>query len=242
MERDDLRRDVLRGVRDGFPIGLGYFAVAFSLGITAKHAGLSPVQGFLASILNHASAGEYALFSLIAANAAYWESAMVSCIANARYLLMSAALSQRFSPDTAFLHRVFVGFGITDEIFGLGVAHRGWISPPYLYSAFLLADVFWASGTATGIVAGSILPASAVSALSVAIYGMFLAIIIPPMREDRVVAVLVPVSFACSFACSVLPVMRTLSSGFQTILLTVVIAALAAAFFPVKEIEGGEAA
>ena len=242
MERDGLRRSILHGVRDGFPIGLGYFAVAFSLGITAKHAGLSPAQGFLASFLNHASAGEYALFSLIAANAAYWEVAMVICIANARYLLMSAALSQRFSPDTAFLHRVFVGFGITDEIFGLGIARKSWISPPYLYSAFLLADLLWSSGTAAGIVAGSALPANVVSALSVAIYGMFLAIIIPPMREDRVVAALVPVSFACSFAFSVLPVLKTLSSGFQTIILTVTISALAAAFFPVKDVEGGETA
>ena len=243
MERDDLRRSILRGVRDGFPIGLGYFAVAFSLGITAKHAGLSPAQGFLASFLNHASAGEYALFSLIAANAAYWETAMVICITNARYLLMSAALSQRFSPDTAFLHRVFVGFGITDEIFGLGIAHRGWISPPYLYSAFLLADVFWSTGTATGIVAGSVLPARVVSALSVAIYGMFLAIIVPPARKDRVVAALVLISFACSFAFSVLPVLKTLSSGFQTIFLTVAIAAPAAALFPVEDdAEGGETA
>lgn len=242
MERDKLRRDILRGVRDGFPIGLGYFAVAFSLGITAKHAGLSPAQGFLASILNHASAGEYALFSLIAANAAYWETALVICITNARYLLMSAALSQRFSPGTAFFHRILVGFGITDEIFGLGIAGREWISPPYLYSAFLLADVFWASGTATGIVAGNALPANAVSALSVAIYGMFLAIIIPPARENRVVAALVLISFACSFAFSALPVLAALSSGFQTILLTVAISALAAALFPVNDAEEGEAA
>lgn len=242
MEQDDLRRTILRGLRDGFPIGLGYFAVAFSLGITAKHAGLSPAQGFLASFLNHASAGEYALFSLIAANAAYWETAMVICITNARYLLMSAALSQRFSSDTSFFHRFFVGFGITDEIFGIGIAQKGWISPPYLYSAFLLADVLWASGTATGIVAGNALPANVVSALSVAIYGMFLAIIVPPMRKDRVVAALVPISFACSFAFSVLPILRTLSSGFQIILLTVAISALAAAFFPVKDMEGGEAA
>ncbi len=242
MEAEDLRRAILRGARDGFPIALGYFAVAFSLGITAKHAGLTAAQGFLASFLNHASAGEYALFSLIAANAAYWEVATVSCIANARYLLMSAALSQRFSPDTAFIHRVFVGFGITDEIFGLGIARRDWVSPPYLYSAFLLADLFWASGTATGIAAGNVLPSNVVSALSVAIYGMFLAIIIPPAREDRTVAGLVLVSFACSFAFSVLPMLSALSSGLRTILLTVAISALAALCFPVKAEEGGATA
>ena len=242
MHSDSLRREILRGARDGVPIGLGYFAVAFSLGITAKTAGLTALQGFIASFLNHASAGEYALFSLIAAGAAYWEVAAVICITNARYLLMSAALSQKFSPDTPFIHRPLVGFGITDEIFGLGVARPGWLSPAYLYSAFLVADLCWASGTATGITAGNVLPANIVSALSVAIYGMFLAIIIPPARKDKIVAALVLISFACSFAFSVLPVVRELSAGMQTILLTVAISALAALLFPVRAEEGGEAA
>ncbi len=242
MPSESLRRDLLRGARDGVPIGLGYFAVAFSLGITAKGAGLSPVQGFLASFLNHASAGEYALFSLIAAGAAYWEVALVICITNARYLLMSAALSQKFSPDTPFIHRPLVGFGITDEIFGLGVAQKGWLSPAYLYSAFLVADLCWSSGTATGIVAGNVLPVNVVSALSVAIYGMFLAIIIPPARGDRIVAALVALSFVCSWLFSVLPLLSGLSDGMKTILLTVAISAAAAARFPVKEPEGGEAA
>ena len=241
MERDQLRRDILRGARDGLPIGLGYFAVAFSLGITAKTAGLTAVQGFIASFLNHASAGEYALFSLITAGAAYWEVAVVICITNARYLLMSAALSQKFSPDTPLFHRPLVGFGITDEIFGLGVARPGWLSPVYLYSAFLVADLFWASGTATGITAGTVLPANVVSALSVAIYGMFLAIIIPPARKDKVVLGLVLISFAASFAFSVLPGMRELSAGMQTIVLTVAISALAALLVPIKAEEGGAA-
>ena len=239
--RDTISRDIPRGARDGFPIGLGYFAVAFSLGITAKHAGLNAAQGFLASFLNHASAGEYALFSLIQQNAAYWEVAAVIFITNARYLLMSAALSQRFSPKTPFPHRVLSGFCITDEIFGLGIAYPPPLSPPYLYSAFLVAALCWASGTACGIVAGNILPGRVVSALSVAIYGMFLAIIIPPARKNRAVAVLVLASFACSFVFSVLPALRFLSAGLQTILLTVTLSALAALLFPVEEAsEGGE--
>lgn len=236
-----MRRSIARGARDGLPIALGYFAVAFSLGITAKAAGLSPAQGFLASFLNHASAGEYALFTLIAAHAAYWEVAAVIFITNMRYLLMSAALSQKLSDDTPLLHRFLLGFGITDEIFGLGVAYEGKLRPAYLYSAFLLADLFWSSGTACGIVAGNILPGNVVSALSVAIYGMFLAIIIPPARRDRVVAVLVAVAFACSFACSVLPLVRSMSGGMRTILLTVAISSAAAVLRPVRE-EGGEAA
>ena len=242
---NDLKSAVRHGLRDGFPIGLGYFAVAFSLGINARNAGLTVFQGFFASFLNHASAGEYALFSLIAAGAAYWETALVICITNARYLLMSAALSQKFSPDTPFIHRPLVGFCITDEIFGLGVARPEPLRPVYLYSAFLLADLCWASGTAMGITAGNVLPSQAVSALSVAIYGMFLAIIIPPARQNRVVGALVLISFMCSFAFSVLPLVSALSSGMKTIVLTVAISAAAAALFPGSENgseKGGEAA
>lgn len=235
------RRRFLRGVRDGIPIGLGYFAVAFSLGITARAAGLHAAQGFLASFLNHASAGEYALFSLIAAHAAYWEVALVIFITNARYLLMSASLSQRFAPGTKLIHRLGVGFCITDEIFGLGIAFPGRLEPAYLYGAFLFAATCWASGTALGITAGNILPARIVSALSVAIYGMFLAIIIPPARSDRTVRLLVLASFAASGLVAALPALASLSSGMKTILLTVSISALAAVLFPVREEGGGEA-
>ena len=244
MPTSDLRSELLRGARDGLPIGLGYYAVAFSLGITAKAAGLSPIQGFIASFLNHASAGEYALFSLIAANAAYWEVAAVILITNMRYLLMSAALSQKLHPNTGMHHRFLLGFGITDEIFGLGIAYKGFLRPAYLYSAFLVAAVMWASGTASGIVAGNILPTNIVSALSVAIYGMFLAIIIPPARQNRVVAVLVAVSFACSFAFSVLPFVSAPASRMRPIVLPVAISAAGALLRPLADAasEGGEAA
>lgn len=243
MDQDNnLKREILRGARDGLPIGLGYYAVAFSLGITARHAGLSAAQGFMASFLNHASAGEYALYSLIAAGGAYWEVAVVIFITNMRYLLMSTALSQKFKPGSAMIHRVLVGFGVTDEIFGLGIAQRGWLSPAYMYSAFLVAELFWSSGTASGIVAGNILPASAVSALSVAIYGMFLAIIIPPARHNRVVAFLVAASFLCSYVFSVLPLLSGVSSGMKTIILTMAISAVGAVLFPVKFQKEGEPA
>ncbi len=234
------RQYFLRGIKDGIPIGLGYFAVAFSLGISAKLAGLNAFQGLLASLLNNASAGEYAGFALIGADAAYLEVALVIFIANARYLLMSCALSQKFSPSTPFYHRLLIGFDVTDELFGLAIAQEGFLVPVYMYGAFLATIPMWAAGTALGIVAGNILPARIVSALSVAIYGMFLAVILPPARKDRVVAALVLVSFAASFAFSVLPLLRTLSSGMQTIILTTVISAVAALLFPVRESEEAE--
>ena len=114
---------------DGIPIGLGYLAVSFSLGIAAKNAGLSPAQSFLASMLCNASAGEYAGFTLIAAGAAYLELAIMTLIVNARYLLMSCAMSQRMAPGTPLYHRLFMAFDITYELFGIAIARPGYLNP-----------------------------------------------------------------------------------------------------------------
>lgn len=231
------RKVFCEGMRDGFPIALGYFAVSFSLGIAARNAGLTPMQGFWASLLNNASAGEYAAFTLIAAKATYWEVAVITLIANARYLLMSCALAQRFAPDTPFFHRLLIGYDVTDELFGITIARPGCLNPYYTYGAILLAAPAWAIGTALGIMAGNLLPLRVVSALSVALYGMFLAIIIPPARKSRIVAGLVLISFVLSFACEHLPGVSALSGGTRTIILTVPISAAAAVLFPVKREE-----
>ena len=224
-----------RGMYDGIPIALAYFAVAFSLGIMAKKAGLTQFQGFLSSILNHASAGEYAEFTVIAAGAPYVEMALVILITNARYLLMSCSLSQRFAPDAPVYHRLLVGFGITDEIFGISIGRPGTLNPFYSYGAMAIALPSWSVGTAIGIAAGNILPGSVVSALSVALYGLFLAIIIPPTRKNKVIGGIIAVSFFLSGLFSRLPFTAGLSESMRTILLTVLIAGAAAVLFPVKE-------
>ena len=229
------RQALQEGVRDGMPIALGYFVVAFTLGIAARNAGLSPFQGFLASFFNNASAGEYAAFIVIAADRPYLEMALITLVANARYLLMSCVLSQRFSPDASIWHRIFVGFDVTDEIFGISAARPVPLDPYYNYGAMLVALPGWSVGTAVGIIAGNALPAAVVSALSVALYGMFLAIIIPPARKNRVIGMFVAIAFAASFAASVLPVVSELSGGTRTILLTVILAAVAAAKYPRDE-------
>lgn len=234
------RRIFLNGMRDGVPIALGYFAVSFSLGIAARNAGLTPLQGFFASLLNNASAGEYAAFTLIAANATLFQVALITLIANARYLLMSCALAQRFAPGTPFFHRLIIAYDVTDELFGITISRPGCLNPFYTYGAILLAAPAWAFGTAFGIMAGNALPLRAVSALSVALYGMFLAIIIPPARKNRIVALLVAVSMALSFLTSRL--FAGISSGTKVIILTVAISAVAAWLWPVKkeDTDGGE--
>ena len=238
----ETNRTCLRnGVRDGLPIALGYFAVSFTLGIAARNAGFSPLQALLASVTNNASAGEYAAFAIIAAGGTYLEVAVMTLIANARYLLMSCALSQKLAADTPLRHRLLLAYDITDEIFGISVARPGKLNPWYTYGAMLVAIPGWGLGTFLGVVMGNILPARAVSALSVGLYGMFLAIVIPPARHSRVIAGLVAVSFALSFAASSWEALAGVSSGVKTIVLTVVISLAAALLFPVKE-EGGDGA
>lgn len=223
-----------KGMRDGIPIGLGYLAVSFSLGITARNIGLTPFQGFLVSLLNNASAGEYAGFTVMATDAAYIEIILVTFITNIRYLLMSCALSQRFSPDTPLIHRFLIGYDVTDELFGITIARPGNLKPCYTYGAMVLAIPGWSIGTAIGVMAGNILPGRVVAALSVALFGMFIAIIIPPAKENKVIAGLVAVSFICSFCFAKLPVLSDLSDGTRTIILTVAISGIAAYFFPLK--------
>lgn len=229
------KQAIKEGIRDGIPIALGYFAVSFSLGVAARNAGLSAFQGFLVSLLNNASAGEYAGFTVIAANAAYFEIFLMTLIANARYLLMSCSLSQKFSPDTPLIHRLLIGYDVTDELFGITIARPGFLDPFYSYGAFMVAIPGWSIGTALGVIAGNALPARIVSALSVALFGMFLAIIIPPSKQNKVVCAFVLISFACSFAAAKLPRISDLSGGTRTIILTVILAGLAAYFFPVEE-------
>ena len=156
----------------------------------------------------------------------------MTIIANARYLLMSCAMSQRFSPDTPMIHRFFVAFDLTDELFGIAIGRPGYLNPYYSYGAFLVALPGWSIGTAAGVIAGNLLPGDMVKALSGSLFGMFLAIIIPPARKDKVVLVLIIISFAASYLCSRLPVIRDISSGTRTIILTLIIAGIAAWRFP----------
>lgn len=121
--------EALRGLRDGIPIALGYFAVAFSLGIIAKRGGLTAVQGFITSFFTRASAGEYGVYTLVALSAGYVEVVAMSLVTNLRYLLMSAALSQKIAPGTSMLKRLLMACCVTDEVFGISIAHEGYTPP-----------------------------------------------------------------------------------------------------------------
>ncbi len=229
------RSEFIKGLRDGVPIGIGYLAVSFSLGITARECGFTALQGFIASITTIASAGEYIGFTLFAANATLLQLIIMTLITNARYTLMGFALSQRMPEGASLKTRLFTGVSITDEIFGITIARPGPVNPYYPFGAAAMSAPLWSIGTALGITMGNILSARIVSALGVALFGMFLAVIIPVCRKDRAAALAVIASFAASGCARFIPFLKSLSAGNRTILLTLVISALFAVLFPVPD-------
>lgn len=237
IESSSCHSDWLKGMRDGIPIAMGYFAVAFSLGIIASKAGLTWWMGAISSWLTRASAGEYGVYSLAALGASYAEVVGLSLVANMRYLLMSTAITQKFREGTSLLKRMMVASCITDEVFGISIAYPGKLAPSYTFGAMIVSTALWSAGTACGIVAGDVLPSSIVSALSVALYGMFLAIIIPPAKQDKSVLYAVISSFVLGGLCAYMPVIREMSSGTRTIVLTVLIASIVAVLCPVVDDE-----
>ena len=235
MEQQNDKISFFKGMRDGVPIALGYFAVAFTLGITAGKAGMNALQSSLMSALMLASAGEFAAISMIGSGAGVMEMIVTTVVINMRYLLMSSALSQKVQPNRPFLHRIFMSYAVTDEIFGISMTVPGKLNPFYQYGAASVAGPGWAIGTFLGTVVGMVLPAPVMSAMSVAIYGMFLAVVVPPARKNKIIAAVVVISMSVSLLFQSIPGLKNISSGFQIILLTVLISAAAAILFPVQE-------
>jgi len=224
-----------QGCVSGIPIGLGYFAVSFALGIAARDAGMNGIQSFFMSAGMVASAGEFAAIELIRTGAGVLEMILTCLIVNLRYLLMSCALTQKLSPDLKFFHRFGLAYCITDEIFALSAAVPGYLNPFFTYGITLVSVSGWCLGTVLGVTAGNILPERLVGALSVSLYGMFLAIIIPPSKKNMFIGILVAVSMALSFLFSVTPGLKQISAGFKIIILTVLIAGAAALIHPQEE-------
>ena len=224
------RKKFLEGLRDGLPIALGYLAVSFGIGISCHAAGITAFQGFLMSLFNNASAGEYGGITVITENAGVWMMVLMTLIINARYMLMSCALSQKLSPDTPLGVRMLIGFDVTDEVFGIAIAQEGLLNVWYFIGAMCAALPGWSLGTLFGALAGNVLPVWAMNGFSVMLYGMFLAIIMPEGKKNRVVLGCIGVSFVLSaLAAKLLPM---LSGGMRILLLTIFISAAAAILFP----------
>lgn len=224
-----------QGFKDGIPICLGYFAVSFTFGLQCGIGGLSIFEATLISFTNLTSAGQFGGLELILSQASYVEMAFTQLILNLRYILMSTSLSQKLEKETSLFQRMIVSHGITDEIFGVSMMQKGRLSPYYSYGVMSAAIPGWTFGTFIGIAIGNVLPMDLLNALSIAIYGMFIAIIIPPAKNNKVILGIVLASMIMSGLFQILPILNQISGGFKIIIVTIVIASFAAYFFPIKE-------
>ncbi|MBR2528677.1 MAG: AzlC family ABC transporter permease [Blautia sp.] len=216
---------------------MGYFAVSFTFGMMAVSGGLTIGQAVLISLTNLTSAGQFAGLDIMIAQGSLWEMVLTELIINLRYCLMSFSLSQKLVRDEPWAHRFLVSFGVTDEIFGVSASQPGKVSPFYNYGMMTVAIPGWSLGTLVGGISGSLLPDFLVSALSVAIYGMFLAVIIPPAKKSPSVSGVVIGAMLISTLFAFAPVLNQVSSGFVIIITTVIVAGLAALIAPVPEEE-----
>ena len=229
-----LKKDFLKGVKDGIPICLGYLSVSFGFGILATGLGLSILAAVGISLTNLTSAGQVAGVGIIAAGGSLIEMALTQLVINIRYSLMGISLSQKLDGSFNTFHRLLASFGITDEIFAVAVSQKS-VSPFYMYGLIGISALGWVSGTFLGAAAGNILPAAISSAMGIVLYGMFLAIIIPPAREHRGVFFAVLIAAALSILFSY--VLTAVSSGFAIIICSVNAAAACAVLFPVADEE-----
>lgn len=225
------------GFRHGIPIGLGYFSVSIAFGIKAVSGGLTPFQAVLISLTNLTSAGQFAGITVIAAGASLLEMALTQLVVNLRYALMSLSLSQKLHASVGTLKRCVIAFGNTDEIFAVASSQRGSLGLRYMLG-LMTAPIFgWSLGTLTGAVADTLLPDIVRSALGIALYGMFIAIVVPPMKKQGSVRAVVTISLVISTAFYYIPGLSSLSPGFVIIICTLAAAGMGAYLFPLPDEE-----
>ena len=225
----------IRGVRRGLPVGVGYFSVSFGFGAMAVSQGLKALDAALISLTNLTSAGQFAGLTLIVAAASLWEIVLTQLVINSRYGLMSLALSQRLGKDVTILGRMAMAFVNTDEIFALAMTEKEPVSTSFMLGLGSLPVLGWSLGTLSGALAGSVLPQNIRTALGVMLYGMFIAIVVPPARQNKPVLITAGLAMALSCLFAWAPVLNTVSPGVAIVVCTVAAAAFCAWKFPIKE-------
>ncbi len=230
------RNDYFLGVRDSLPVGIGYFAVSFGFGVAAIHT-INVVQATVMSLTNLTSAGQFAAVGVIAAASSLWIMLLTQLVINSRYALMSLALSQKLGKDFGILQRLVVAFFNTDEIFALAMQRPVPLTVSYMYGLGLTPLIGWTSGTLLGALAGDILPPSVSTALGVALYGMFVAIVVPQAVESKAkrLTTLLAATLSCLFTW--MPWLKSIDSGLAIVLCTVIAAAVCAVLFPLDDKE-----
>lgn len=224
-------------MQSGMPVGMGYFSVSFGFGAMAVAQGMKVLDATLISITNLTSAGQFAGLTLIVAAATLWEMVLTQLVINSRYALMSLALSQRMGEKIGVLPRLLIAFFNTDEIFALAMARKEPLTVPFMLGLGTLPMLGWTLGTLCGALAGSVLPVSIRTALGVMLYGMFIAIVVPPAKMDRKILAAVVLALVFSSLFVWVPVLQKISAGISIVACTVAAAAICAALFPIKEEE-----
>ena len=230
----------LHGLRQGIPIGVGYFSVSFGFGTMAVAEGLRVLDAVLISATNLTSAGQFAGLTLIVAAAALAEMVLTMLVINSRYALMSLALSQKMGSRIGVLPRLLIGFFNTDEVFALAMAQREPLTVPFMLGLGTAPILGWTLGTWMGALAGSLLPPSVRVALGVMLYGMFIAIVVPPARKEKPVLVTVILGAVCSCLFAWVPGLKNISGGIAIVISTLVAAGFCAWRFPVDDGEVAE--
>ncbi|MBQ5910555.1 MAG: AzlC family ABC transporter permease [Clostridia bacterium] len=230
-----------RGLLDGVPIGVGYFSVAFAFGIMAVQCGLSPLEALLISMTNLTSAGQLAGVPIIAGGGSLIELAATQLIINSRYALMSVSLSQKLENRVNLPARLLVAFGNTDEIFAVSMSNSEKIGKRYFYALMIAPWLGWSGGTIVGALAGGALPEIITSALSVAIYAMLVAVVVPKIKEDKYCALCVVLAVLISCCFNFLPILRTFAQnygGFVIIICAIVASTVLALVHPIETEDG----
>lgn len=235
--REEKRKDFRYGLKRGLPIAIGYLPVSFSFGLMAVSAGLPVWLAVFISMSNLTSAGQFAGTNLILAGGGYFEIALTTFVINIRYMLMSLSLSQKLDERFSLPKRLLASFGITDEIFTMASLERGQLSFSYMAGLILLPFGGWTLGTLLGGLICAALPQAVSSAMGIALYGMFIAIIIPPAKKSGAIVMIIALSVAVSCMIKYIPVFQSVSSGFRVIIATLIGAAAGAALFPTADPE-----
>lgn len=230
----------LKGITDGLPICMGYFSVAFAFGIFAVENGLSAMQALQISMTNVTSAGQLAAVPIIAGGGTLIELAVTQLVINLRYSLMSVSLSQKMKKSVGMLDKLIIAFVNTDEVFAVASGNNGRVGKSYLYGLIITPYIGWSVGTIFGAVAGNLLPEIVISSLGIAIYAMFVAIVVPPMKKDRPTALCVLVSVILSCLFRYVPLLNKVPSGFTIIICAAVSSAIFAVSAPIEEEEDDE--
>ncbi len=228
-----MKKQFLKGIKDGLPIGLGYFSVSFGFGILCINLGLPVWAAVVTSLTNLTSAGQVAGVGVMAAGGSLLEMALTQLVINSRYCLMGLSLSQKLGDGFTTPHRMLAAHGITDEIFAVAYAQEGKLQPIYLYGMTGISVLGWVSGTFLGAVLGQVLPQVLSDAMGIMLYGMFLAVVIPPARKERGILMAALLAALCSMVFTWLLTM--VSGGFAVIISAVLSAAVCAWLFPKNE-------